>query len=875
MSTINRTGAPNLKSALISRLGKTPAAQPAWLDLERALPSTPCAVQPHCRRGLDGDWLARLAEQAARLSVDPRALFVAAARALVARIADHAASGSALALARDVHAATCSVLSTTPPGRQTVGELLADSDGWLSHRGSPVDAPPHVLIAATDAAPDPDELPATQLAIAFTIAGDDACVVARAAAGLFSRQALDEFVEQWLLIVSQLGASTADAPLDDLDPLLPTQRARLLEQWEPGAAIDEAGPLAHEAFDARASAAPGAPAVQSGETTTPYAALAHRAAGITRELRALGIGPLDRVAIYAGPGADLVAGILGALETGAAYLILDPARPPAELSARLRDCAPDAVLTQTALAPYLEGLGARVLTLDANAANDAGVRSDAPPLGAADAADAGDAADAAAVDPDTPAFVACRTDGDIARAVVATHRNLRDAARGYARAFSLDETDRFLVTTSFDTAATQKHILTPLLIGAQVHFSDARFDPHAVLREIAGRGITVLNVAPSFFNALVDAERHRELSGVRHVFLEGEPVDARDVAPLLEKYPQLRVVALYNATASVGPVATWTLGAAPRPSLDDTCMLGRPADGVTLRILDARNRPVPPGVAGRVHIGNTRITRTQAPTRQDTNAPHGESGRLEILEDGGPRDTGDLARWRADGIVEYLGRASAPKRGYGSWSGARRVEAWLSTRDGVGDAIAIVRRTDDDTGHERVAYVTPRASAVLSVPDLIRDASAALPAELVPDVIVVLPALPLALDGTLDRARLSEPESGWSAARGSSDAGHATSASTASADARSETHARDLAYWTAALRDLPAVHNLPLDHPRPAVADHRSGQLVQRLEAPLHRELLQFAGNRRVTLFMLVHAAFVAFLARLSGSADIVVGTPV
>lgn len=99
MSTTIRTGAPNFKRALISRLGKPPAARPAWLDLTHTLPRAAGAEQAHCRRTLDGDWLARLAEQAQRLSVDPRALFVSAARVLVARITEHAASATALALA--------------------------------------------------------------------------------------------------------------------------------------------------------------------------------------------------------------------------------------------------------------------------------------------------------------------------------------------------------------------------------------------------------------------------------------------------------------------------------------------------------------------------------------------------------------------------------------------------------------------------------------------------------------------------------------------------------------------------------------------------------------------------------------------------------
>ncbi|KVG45651.1 non-ribosomal peptide synthetase [Burkholderia sp. MSMB0265] len=94
-------------------------------------------------------------------------------------------------------------------------------------------------------------------------------------------------------------------------------------------------------------------------------------------------------------------------------------------------------------------------------------------------------------------------------------------------------------------------------------------------------------------------------------------------------------------------------------------------------------------------------------------------------------------------------------------------------------------------------------------------------------------------------------------------------------DARSPTRERDLAYWTAALHDLPTVHNLPLDRPRPALADHRSGQIVRHLDASRHRDLLQFASSRQATLFMVLQAAFAAFLSRLSGTADVVVGSPV
>ncbi|GAA1302390.1 non-ribosomal peptide synthase/polyketide synthase [Saccharothrix xinjiangensis] len=556
--------------------------------------------------------------------------------------------------------------------------------------------------------------------------------VLRYATDLFDRSTATALAGRLVRLIT---AATADPdlPITDLDLRTDEDRA-LLAAWagahRPGAEVARSLPAA---FDARARLHPGRVALRAGSRVVTYGDLAARAAAVAHALRAAGVGVEDRVLLAVDRSPEAVVALLGVLAAGAAYVPLHEGAPPAAVRFLAGSTGAAAVVVDHAHAGVADLLGLPSVTVAADDSAHAPARVDLT------------------AGPDALAYV-MHTSGStgVPKGVAVTHRAVLELAadsrwRGEAHR-------RVLLHSPLAFDASTYELWVPLLSGGEVVVAPPGELDVATLRAVvAEHRVTALWLTAAVFQLVADEEPEC-LAGVAELWTGGDVVPAEAVRRVRDRFPALTVVDGYGPTETT----TFASSHALRPGDPDPAAvpIGAPLDGVALRVLDARLRPVPPGVVGELHIAGSGLARGYL-------GLPGLTAERFVADPGGPPGsrayrTGDLVRLR-DGVLHYVRRADDQVKLRGFRVEPGEVEAVLGGFPGVGRAAVVVRA--DASGRGRlVAYLVPSAGAT---PD--RDQVRAflvdrLPDYLVPSAFVVLDALPLSANGKLDRAALPEPE---------------------------------------------------------------------------------------------------------------------
>jgi amino acid adenylation domain-containing protein len=522
------------------------------------------------------------------------------------------------------------------------------------------------------------------------------------------------------------------------DPERPVSRLDVLADAD-RAVVDAANRTAgdrpeqclHELVAAQAARSPGALAVvEPGGRELSYGDLEGRAAALAGRLQALGVGPGDRVGVCLERSADLVAALLGVLKAGAAYVPLDPEYPGERLGFMVADAGVGVVVTGGGLVARLPagvvGAGEVVLVEALPAGDGAGFR-------------------APVMSPDELAYV-IYTSGSTGRpkGVGVSHRAIVNLVCDVGRAPGLAPGDGFLSLTSvsFDIAALE--IFGPLVTGGTVVAVPQRAVQAAgvVRRAIEDGLVSVVQATPSVLAMLVPK---LPADSLRWVISGGEPLPVGLARRILGVAGEL-----WNM---YGPTETTVWSCRFRVPPDVEAMsIGRPMANTAAHVLGEGMAPVPVGVAGELCLGGVGVARgywgraglTAERFVPDPFGPPG--GRLYR--------TGDLVRWRADGTLDYLGRADDQVKVRGVRVELGEIEAVLSEHPDVIRAVVAVR--DAPGGPCLVAYVRWAGEAG-SAAELRRFLREVLPEEMVPAAFVVVEDFPVAPGGKLDRAALPAP----------------------------------------------------------------------------------------------------------------------
>ena len=531
-------------------------------------------------------------------------------------------------------------------------------------------------------------------------------------------------------------AAIADATQPvDLLPLMTTEEtAAITAGWNATRTDYPAGATIHNLFEIEAGRAPDSVALRLGSERMTYGELNRRANRVAHLLVSLGVGPDVLVGCAFERSLDLIVALLGVLKAGGAYLPLDPAYPKERLAWITEDARATVLLTQSHLTGNLPS-GARIVTPDDPRL---GIQPDTNP-----AVD-GRASDLAYV---------IYTSGSTGRpkGVMVEHRSVIRLVRntGY---FSVRAEDVFLqfASPSFDAATFE--IWGALLNGACLAVMPPGLpsldDIGRTLREY---GVTTLWLTAGLFHRIVD-ERPEELLQVRQLLAGGDVLSPSHVDRLLKQPRSPRLINGYGPTEGTTFTCCHTIS--PADAAGESVPIGRPIANTRVYIVDEQMRPTPIGVPGELLIAGDGLARGYW-NRSDLTAEK------FVAWDGDPDGrvyrSGDLARYRNDGTIQFLGRIDRQIKVRGFRIEPGEIEAVLSRHPAMKQVVVVLR--EDTPGDRRLIAYCVSASANAAVPSDLRPfAAEQLPDYMVPSAFVMMERLPLTSNGKVDQAALPAPD---------------------------------------------------------------------------------------------------------------------
>jgi amino acid adenylation domain-containing protein len=569
---------------------------------------------------------------------------------------------------------------------------------------------------------------------------------------LFESWRMEQMARHYLRVVEAMMAD-AGQQIGRVDLLGEEERRQILEEWNRTRREIPQATLV-ELFEEQVERSPRVVAVVYQEQELTYSELNERANRFAHFLIAQGIGPEDVVALALPRSLEMIVALLGILKAGAAYLPIDPDYPAERVAFMLEDAEPACLITTSEMTsqlperPYrlLLDHPASALALEQSLISNPGDQQRLQPLR-----------------PQNSAYV-IYTSGSTGRpkGVLVTHRAVVRLVCNPTYA-ELDASQAILQLAPLAFDASTFEIWGSLLNGGRlVLYAGLVPDLQDLGRVLQTQGITTLWLTAGLFHAMVK-ERLNDLAGLRQLLAGGEVLGLAEVERVLKGLPGCQL------TNGYGPTEATTFSCCHRISAQDcsgvSVPIGQPIGNTRVYVLDGNLKPVPVGVAGELYIAGVGLARGYLKRAALTSErfvadPYGEPGTRMYR-------SGDVARWRADGNLEFLGRVDQQVKLRGFRIELGEIETALRELPEVAQ-VAVVAREDRNGEKRLVGYVVPAAGPQpagrqsagpqLDATSLRQQLAQRLPDYIVPATIVELEALPLMPNGKLDRKALPEPE---------------------------------------------------------------------------------------------------------------------
>ena len=462
-----------------------------------------------------------------------------------------------------------------------------------------------------------------------------------------------------------------------------------------------------------------------------YADYQNRVETMALQLHAAGVRRGDCVAVALERRVDMVLALHAILRAGAAYLPMDGTQPTARLLRVVQQAQPRLILSDSHFSS-VQALPAPIYDL---------TQLPAPIL---------NPSDLAYPSPTDRAYIlfTSGSTGD-PKGVVITHQAIVNRLLWMRDFYAITPLTRFIQKTPYTFDVSVWELFLPFISGAHLYVAppEAHKDPQWLAQLIQQQRIEVIHFVPSMLEAfLADTSSHGLT--IPLVFCSGEALSAtlRD-----RFYTRLNgeLHNLYGPTEAAVDVSYWH---AARNDYSNPVPIGFPVWNTALYILDTQLRPVPVGVAGDLYLGGVQLAEGYLNRPDLTEA----SFFANPFAPGRIYKTGDKARWRADGAVEYLGRADFQVKLRGLRIELGEIEHALTLHPEVQQAVALVR--EDQVGQQQLVAYVLSSNASLATDDLLAVCRQHLPDYMVPNAIMVLSEFPLNPSGKLDRKALPAPQ---------------------------------------------------------------------------------------------------------------------
>jgi amino acid adenylation domain-containing protein/non-ribosomal peptide synthase protein (TIGR01720 family) len=617
---------------------------------------------------------------------------------------------------------------------------------------------------------------------------------------LFEADTIGRMAGHFQTLLEGIVTGGVEQRLSDLPLLTEAEKRQQLIIWNQTQADYPADQCFHQLFEAQAARTPDRVALVFEEQRLTYLELNQRANRLAHYLQKQGAGPETLVALCMERSLDMVIGLLGILKAGAAYVPLDPAYPPLRLAFMLEDSQAPLLLTQQWLVDRLGVQDRRepgepkkpiLLCLDRDweAVAQESVENPGNP-----------------VLPDHLAYV-IYTSGSTGqpKGTMITQQGLVNYLSWAGQAYRVSEGQGAPVHSSLSFDLTITGLFLPLLAGRTVTLLPEDQMAEALPGTLrAGQDFSLVKITPAHLELLNrQLSPERAVGATRSLVIGGEALFGEDIRFWQSHAPDTRLINEYGPTETV--VGCCVYEVPPGTVISGAVPIGRPIANTQLYLLDQYLQLVPVGVPAELYIGGASLARgylgrpdltaerfipnpfnthkelrmTLAPAcsageneelgieNEETNLNQPDFSFL-IFNSSLLYKTGDLARYRPDGVLEFLGRLDQQVKIRGFRVELGEIEIALSQHPAVKEAVVLARSAVGSDNKRLVAYIVPQPAgdemspsspeASNLVQELRQFLQARLPAYMTPAIFVLLDAFPLTPNGKLDQRALPDPD---------------------------------------------------------------------------------------------------------------------
>ncbi|MEM9944617.1 MAG: amino acid adenylation domain-containing protein, partial [Cyanobacteria bacterium P01_D01_bin.36] len=561
---------------------------------------------------------------------------------------------------------------------------------------------------------------------------------------LFAPARIERMLSHFQTLTESVVANPVQ-PIAQFSSLSSVEKEQILSNWSQGKTVAPSTRCFPARFEEQVQKTPSVVAItdnaRKSQTTCyqlTYQQLNQRANKLAHWLRSQGVGPGVLVGVCVHPGIDLVAALLATLKAGGAYIPLDPSLPAERVQYMIRDTNPTALICHRDCLDLklAHEYSTKVFCVD----------QDEPQL----IAQSGDNL-AATATPKDLAYV-IYTSGSTGRpkGTQLTHGGLINYLNWCLEAYPVGAGCGAPVQSSVGFDATITSLFSPLLAGKQVVFGLGETEIEALQSALSG-GFSFIKLTPAHLSALQPllATQVIERDRLPKAFIiGGEALQAHHISTWRAQYPEVKLFNEYGPTEAVVGCCAHQVSEKDNGNIP----IGRPITGAQLYVLDEGQQPAATGVPGELYIGGAGVARGYL------NQPELTAERFVVDTFSGGETlykTGDLVTYRSDGTLEYLGRIDSQIKLRGFRIEPGEIENVLCQHELVDRAVVVLKAKG--TQRELIAYVIATADRLHLEEELHQQLAQALPSYMVPSYIVVLEALPLTVNGKIDREALPAP----------------------------------------------------------------------------------------------------------------------